>query len=417
MTKQFSKTINAALAQTKSIFALAEALLIEIPPRENGRGRDVQLRLQEALDAIVAAGGEPLSLSTLRAYRDVAVWAADANVPTAMGTLRWVPKVSFKRHRLAYEGGVSFADFTANPTVTRPARPVTTTATRSSSVTEKKASPKASAAKVKKATPPPPRAARAVERNPQTQVNVQEMAKARDLAKVRDESLPISIKQLAEQESLSVTDVRRKLALASLPAEIQTLVETRQLAIMSAEYIAKCNLEQHEKIAFARKVMDGKVPEAREAIQDALRAMDTWSQEARTSFLSSADMPFTEARKLHLEVERTKRADEATRQQMRAALRGGDHSFHWVSASIIDQFNQSVEEMARNPQLVDPMIREMVKKGLMDAIERAATALDAMGFTAEARMVAQLVLDTVTMPAPVRPMITGVVVNGAVVTD
>jgi hypothetical protein len=118
---KYPKSVAAALAETHSKFALAEALANEIPP-ENGRGNTtVTDALIAARDEIIEAGGEPRSVSTLERYRATARWVAENR--TGSGTVfAWVPGVSFTSHREAMEAGTSLAAFSADPKTAREVR-------------------------------------------------------------------------------------------------------------------------------------------------------------------------------------------------------------------------------------------------------------------------------------------------------
>lgn len=104
----FAGIVTAALSETRSKFDLADALLREIPRRPHGNRYttypDLDSCLEEARQAIIDAGGEPKSVSTLRGYRDTAVWC-DGN---------WLPGVSFTAHRYAM-ALMTYAEFAAKP--------------------------------------------------------------------------------------------------------------------------------------------------------------------------------------------------------------------------------------------------------------------------------------------------------------
>lgn len=115
--EQFKKTIRAALSETKSKFALAEALAAEIPSRgRGGRAANenvVRDELVQARQAIIAAGGEPRSVETLDSYRRTALWVrkVQANSPE----LSWLPGVSFSAHNEARKAGMTQAAFARMP--------------------------------------------------------------------------------------------------------------------------------------------------------------------------------------------------------------------------------------------------------------------------------------------------------------
>src|SRR5215469_265358 len=113
MIMTYERTIAAATAETASKFRLAEALALDIPPRQPGPKNDepVDVYLAQAQNAIRDNGGEPRSLKTLKDYRLTALW-----VRTGNGTnFGWVPGTSYTAHNEARAAGISYADFTARP--------------------------------------------------------------------------------------------------------------------------------------------------------------------------------------------------------------------------------------------------------------------------------------------------------------
>ncbi len=117
----YNRTVKAALAETKSKFKLAEALATDIPAKSAGRNRagtgPIVAELNEARDAIIAAGGEPRAVETMDRYRKTAIWVQDES-----GTFRWVPGLSFTAHVEACSAGLKFASFAKNPTKARDTR-------------------------------------------------------------------------------------------------------------------------------------------------------------------------------------------------------------------------------------------------------------------------------------------------------
>jgi hypothetical protein len=109
----YEKTVAAALAETQSKFALAEALATEIEP-QMGRDAETADRLDGARQAIIDAGGEERSVPTLANYRNTAQWVSG---PT-LGNFRWIPKVSFTAHSAAREAGMGYDKFAALPVKT-----------------------------------------------------------------------------------------------------------------------------------------------------------------------------------------------------------------------------------------------------------------------------------------------------------
>ena len=118
MTYEYQRTVAAAVGETKSKFALAEALATDIPPKRRGPGPELTVteHLIYARLEILRAGGESRSVETLAKYRDLARWVSDGTV----GNYAWLPGVSFTTHREAMEAGLSYGEFAANPK--RPAR-------------------------------------------------------------------------------------------------------------------------------------------------------------------------------------------------------------------------------------------------------------------------------------------------------
>jgi len=111
----YERTVAAAVAESKSKFALAEALAEDIPPRGSGPNAsgqpDVKDLLAEAAEAIIRVGGEPHSVSTLDKYRQTALWAKKPN----SALYRWVPRSSFSAHLEARAVGISYEEFAALP--------------------------------------------------------------------------------------------------------------------------------------------------------------------------------------------------------------------------------------------------------------------------------------------------------------
>lgn len=118
----YERTVEAALAETKSKFALAEALALDIPPRGRVRHSDgdktVATYIEEARERILAAGGEARHVKTLEAYRETALWTTQ----DVLGDFHWVEGKSYSAHYEAYRSGIPFADFAANPKTVRELR-------------------------------------------------------------------------------------------------------------------------------------------------------------------------------------------------------------------------------------------------------------------------------------------------------
>lgn len=112
----YERVVSAALAETKSKFALAEALALDIPPRHPGPSDDepVIVYLNLARQAIIGAGGEPRSIETLADYRKTAIWVQGVNTPN----FRWMPARSFTAHSEARKAGMTYEAFVAMPKAT-----------------------------------------------------------------------------------------------------------------------------------------------------------------------------------------------------------------------------------------------------------------------------------------------------------
>jgi hypothetical protein len=115
--KKYSKVVKAATAETRSKFGLAEALALDIPPRHPGpqvEDEPVDVYLNEAREAITAAGGEPRTIATLKEYRCTALWVAGGGVSGENPTnFAWFPGASFTAHNEARRHGMTLEAFTA----------------------------------------------------------------------------------------------------------------------------------------------------------------------------------------------------------------------------------------------------------------------------------------------------------------
>lgn len=120
---KYPRTVEAALAESRSKKALAEALAVEIPPRMGRGNDDVSQGLTEARQAIIDAGGEPKAVRTLADYRLTARWVAgltgEEKVTGKPVTFSWVEGVSFTAHSEAWRTGLTLAAFIAEPMNTR----------------------------------------------------------------------------------------------------------------------------------------------------------------------------------------------------------------------------------------------------------------------------------------------------------
>jgi hypothetical protein len=114
----YHRTVTAALSETASKFALAEALALDIAPRRGRPGRDevgTDQQLAEVREQIIEAGGEPRSVVTLRNYRLTALWVKHPKT----GAFRWLKGRCWSAHDEARQRGLSYAEFTALPADTR----------------------------------------------------------------------------------------------------------------------------------------------------------------------------------------------------------------------------------------------------------------------------------------------------------
>jgi len=113
----YARTVAAATAETASKFRLAEALALDIPPREHPGPSDdepVTTYLEQARQEIITAGGEPRTVQTLRAYRLTAMWVRVQDYPN----FAWLPGVSFFAHVEARRNGLKYDEFAAMPSKT-----------------------------------------------------------------------------------------------------------------------------------------------------------------------------------------------------------------------------------------------------------------------------------------------------------
>lgn len=111
----YERTVTAALTETRGKFALAEALAMDVPPMRTGPTREDEQGLaaymEEARQAIVAAGGEPRAVGTLKNYRWTALWVSNEII----GNFDWVEGASFSAHDQARLAGLSRDEFAALP--------------------------------------------------------------------------------------------------------------------------------------------------------------------------------------------------------------------------------------------------------------------------------------------------------------
>jgi len=117
--EQYETIIRAALSMKRSKFAMAEALVLDIPDTGHGGEGDgsVNAALEEVAEQIVNMGGDDIAVGTLRKMRHTALWV---QASTTGGTsFEWREGSSFTAHRRAYEGGMEWALFARMPRTTR----------------------------------------------------------------------------------------------------------------------------------------------------------------------------------------------------------------------------------------------------------------------------------------------------------
>lgn len=110
---EFPKTIKAASAISKDKKHLAEAIWLEIPPRENGRpkkGTPMIETLLETMAEELAESGHDYSVGTLDKYRRVALWVHSEKGDHGVPLSTWCD-VSWHAHQEACLGGMSFPTF------------------------------------------------------------------------------------------------------------------------------------------------------------------------------------------------------------------------------------------------------------------------------------------------------------------
>lgn len=112
--EQYGRIMVAALAMKRSVYSLAEALALDIPPdTENKKDGRVQAQLEEVAAEIAAMGGDPIAVSTLESYRITALWVLGSG-PEA-GTFSWREGSSFTAHKRAAKGGMDYDEFAKIP--------------------------------------------------------------------------------------------------------------------------------------------------------------------------------------------------------------------------------------------------------------------------------------------------------------
>lgn len=129
MAGKYDRTVKAALSETASKFTLAEAVARDIPEIGSGN-RNYRIMqknpdlpsltddLNAARDSIIAAGGEPRSVSRLGAYRLTALWVKSPG--SRSSTFRWISGASFDAHSTAQDQHLTYEQFAAMPVKTAP---------------------------------------------------------------------------------------------------------------------------------------------------------------------------------------------------------------------------------------------------------------------------------------------------------
>ena len=113
--EQYEHILRAALAMKRSKYNLAEALVLDIPHKEEGDGQVINAALEEVAQQIVDMGGDEIAVATLRHYRMTALWAKSP----AGGQFRWREGSSFTSHVRAAQGGMDYDEFARTPRTTR----------------------------------------------------------------------------------------------------------------------------------------------------------------------------------------------------------------------------------------------------------------------------------------------------------
>lgn len=111
----YDRSVNAALSESASKFALAEALALDIPAQQGKAG--VLEALTEVSEAIIEAGGEPKAPRTLGEYRLTAL-----HFTGKTREVEWADGYSYTAHREAWANGIHPDQFRAKPQTAREIR-------------------------------------------------------------------------------------------------------------------------------------------------------------------------------------------------------------------------------------------------------------------------------------------------------
>jgi hypothetical protein len=102
----------------RSKFAMAEALVLDIPLTGEGKGDgSVNSALEEVALQIVDMGGDEIAVETLRNYRKTAAWVLGVRGDTQK--FEWREGSAFDAHRRAAMGGMEYSEFAKTPRTTR----------------------------------------------------------------------------------------------------------------------------------------------------------------------------------------------------------------------------------------------------------------------------------------------------------
>ena len=116
--EQYEHILRAALNMKRSKFALAEALVQDIPKApENASDGSVNAALTEVAEQIVDMGGDDIAVGTLRNMRLTALWVQSQH--PGMSTFEWREGSSYTAHERAYSGGMEWSEFAKLPLTTR----------------------------------------------------------------------------------------------------------------------------------------------------------------------------------------------------------------------------------------------------------------------------------------------------------
>jgi hypothetical protein len=111
---QYERIIKAAMSLKRSKFALAEALVLDIP-EDTDHGL-VGVALEEVAAQIVDTGADELSITALRSMRNTALWVYSKSDQSEFG---WVEGSPYTAHMRAAEGGMDYDLFARKSMTTR----------------------------------------------------------------------------------------------------------------------------------------------------------------------------------------------------------------------------------------------------------------------------------------------------------